>query len=446
MREPRLPRASAAARPHASRPGGRPAVAPSSVLPALACAALTAIACTPAGPRGAAPPGRAPAGDPAAPAAGAPGPAVAVGLRAGAEQVTVEAGAPLLLGEAEGGGDTRVRTPCVARPAGGGRVEVRCEDGARLTTRASTARFRAPGASPLRVDGRVYDGEIVLRAAGDGLTVINTLALESYLLGVVPHEIGARPPAEIDAVKAQAVAARTYAVAHRGRRRALGFDYWADSNDQVYRGLEGQDTVSARAVRETRGEVLTYGGQPILAYYHSTCGGRTAAIDEVWRAGPLPYLRSVSDLDARGRAWCESSNRFRWRERWEWGVLGAILERSVGLDADAFRGLRIRGRTHSGRVAALEIEGAGGSLTVYGDSVRWALRREGGAILNSARIDEIREGGDADGSRWIEVSGGGWGHGIGMCQVGAMARARFGQDYRRILGAYYPGTELERVY
>jgi stage II sporulation protein D len=77
--------------------------------------------------------------------------------------------------------------------------------------------------------------------------------------------------------------------------------------------------------------------------------------------------------------------------------------------------------------------------------VRWALRRENGAILNSARIDDIREL-EAEGRRWVEVSGGGWGHGIGMCQVGAMARARFGQDYRRILGAYYPGTELQRLY
>lgn len=406
-------------------------------------AALAAIACTPAGPRGAAPADRPPARDAAAPT---PGPAVAVGLTAGAGQVTVEGGGQVLLGEAEGGDDTPVRPPCVVRPSGGARVEVRCGDGARVTTRGSTVRFRAAGTSSLRVDGREYDGEIVVAAGGEGLTVINTLALETYLLGVVPHEIGARPPAEIEAVKAQAIAARTYAVAHRGRRRALGFDYWGDSNDQVYRGREGQDTVAARAVRETRGEVLTYGGRPILAYYHSTCGGRTAAIEEVWRSGPLPYLRSVSDLDGNGRAWCESSNRFRWSERWRWSALAGILERSVGLDADAFRGLRIRGRTPSGRIAALEIAGAGGGRTVYGDSVRWALRREGGAILNSARIDEIREGVDADGSRWIEVDGGGWGHGIGMCQVGAMARARFGQDYRRILGSYYPGTELERVY
>jgi stage II sporulation protein D len=403
-------------------------------------------ACSPAGPRGGAPAEGGLAGVPTSPDVGPRGPAVAVGLEVGARAVTVGGDGPMLLGEAERGDDERVRPPCTVMPASGGRVEVRCADGTRRTTRAGNARFRPGPGGVLRVGERAYDGEILLRAADGGLTVVNTIALEEYLLGVVPHEIGSRPAGEIEAVKAQAIAARTYAIAHRGRRRSLGFDYWGDSNDQVYRGRDGQDSVSARAIRETGGQVLTYDGRPILAYYHSTCGGRTAAIDEVWRRGPVPYLRSVSDLREDGGAWCESSNRFRWSERWEWGQLGAILERTVGIGGpSALRGLRIRGRTPSGRVAELEIQADGGSRTVYGDSVRWALRRENGAILNSARIDDIREL-EAEGRRWVEVSGGGWGHGIGMCQVGAMARARFGQDYRRILGAYYPGTELQRLY
>jgi stage II sporulation protein D len=402
-------------------------------------------ACSPAGPRGARPSGGAGVGIGIGDDVGPLGPTVAVGLEVGARAVTIDGDGPLQL-SAGGRADEQVRPPCMAGLSAG-RVELRCGGDARRTADVGGLRLRARPGSALRVAERSYDGEIVLVAGEGGVTVINSIALETYLLGVVPHEIGARPAGEIEAVKAQAIAARTYAVAHRGRRRSLGFDYWGDTNDQVYRGLQGQDSVSARAIRETSGQVLTYDGRPIEAYYHSTCGGRTAAIDEVWRRGPVPYLRSISDLRDDGGAWCESSSRYRWNERWDWNELGAILERTVGLaGGDALRGLRVRSRTPSGRVAELEIQAEGGDRVVFGDSVRWALRRGNGAILNSARIDEIREGVDAGGRRWMEVSGGGWGHGIGMCQVGAMARARFGQDYRRILGAYYPGTELQRLY
>ncbi|MEN8373857.1 MAG: SpoIID/LytB domain-containing protein [Gemmatimonadota bacterium] len=414
--------------------------------------ALLASACSPAGPR-------AQRGEPtvAAPGARAPidvgadvdaaGPQVAVGLKAGAAEVTIASGGPMLLGEPSGSGsDRRATGPCVAT-AEGGAVSVRCADGLRLRSRGEAVRLRPGSGGVLRVDDRPYDGDLLVRVGADGLTVVNTLALETYLLGVVPHEIGARPVEEIEAVKAQAVAARTYAIAHRGRRRSLGFDYWANSNDQVYRGLEGQDPVAARAVRETRGEIVEYEGEAILAFYHSTCGGRTAAIDQVWRRGPLPYLRSVSDLREDGTAWCESSNRFRWSQRWNWSELGEILEETVGwAPGTVLREMRIRGRTRSGRVAELQIAGDAGTTSVYGDSVRWALRPEAGRILNSSLIFDVETGAGESGERYLEVHGGGWGHGIGMCQVGAMARARFGQGYERILGTYYPGTDIKRIY
>jgi hypothetical protein len=308
-------------------------------------------ACSPAGPRGARPSGGAGVGAGIGDDVGPLGPTVAVGLEVGARAVTIDGDGPLQL-SAGGRADEQVRPPCMAGLSAG-RVELRCGGDARRTADVGGLRLRARPGSALRVAERSYDGEIVLVAGEGGVTVINSIALETYLLGVVPHEIGARPAGEIEAVKAQAIAARTYAVAHRGRRRSLGFDYWGDTNDQVYRGLQGQDSVSARAIRETSGQVLTYDGRPIEAYYHSTCGGRTAAIDEVWRRGPVPYLRSISDLRDDGGAWCESSSRYRWNERWDWNELGAILERTVGLaGGDALRGLRVRSRTPSGRVAA----------------------------------------------------------------------------------------------
>lgn len=420
--------------------------APVRPIAGLALLTAASAACAPAGPRADGPPTVVQPAEPIGADIGPLGPTVQIGLAAGEDEVTVDATGALQVGGTAPGGDDRVATPpCRARPDGG-RIQVSCQAGFRYASRGETVRFRGRPGVTLGVGEREYAGELVLRATDDGLTTVNVLALETYLLGVVPHEIGSRPPGEIEAVKAQAVAARTYALGHMGRRRALGFDFWGDVNDQVYRGLEGQDTVAARAVRETRGEVLMYDGRPILAYYHSTCGGRTSAIDEVWRRGPLPYLRSVSDMREGGGAWCESSNRFRWTQRWGREELTDILRSTVGLSSGAsLRALRIRGRTTSGRVAELAIDGDDGTVSVYGDSVRWALRTPSGAILNSAAIEDIVESSDASGS-YVEVRGGGWGHGIGMCQVGAMGRARGGQDHRTILGAYYPGAKLQKAY
>jgi stage II sporulation protein D len=299
--------------------------------------------------------------------------------------------------------------------------------------------------------GKRYRGALLLRPGAGGVTVVNLLELETYLLGVVPLEIGKdRPPEELEAVKAQAVAARTYAIRHRGRRAELGFDYHGSVMDQAYGGAEAEDAVASRAVRETRGQILTYDGEPIEAYYHSTCGGRTAALDEVWPGEPRPYLRSVSDARSAGGSYCETSNRFRWTERWDRNGLMAALnrglaERGVRGTVREIRSLEVTGRTPSGRAEALRIETDLGEHRVRGDSIRWVLRPEPGRILNSSAIQLAidRQDGEIMG---LMVTGSGWGHGIGMCQVGALGRARDGQSYRDILLTYYPGTRIARLY
>ncbi len=206
-----------------------------------------------------------------------------------------------------------------------------------------------------------------------------------------------------------------------------------------------------RAVRETRGEIVTYDGAPIQAYYHSTCGGRTAAIDEVWRSPPLPYLKSVSDrVEGREDAYyCEISNRFRWSERWTGERLREILSRTLTAGGDRVRrieAIEATGRTPSGRAEALRVVADGRTyLVAPPDSIRRVLRPETGALLNSSLfvLDVTREGGAVSA---LEAHGGGWGHGIGMCQMGAIGRARAGHDYRRILRTYYRDTEVVRLY
>ena len=118
-----------------------------------------------------------------------------------------------------------------------------------------------------------YEGEFVISASGNKLNAINVIDIENYLRGVVPYEIGRLDESKFEALKAQAVAARTYAYKHFGSRHSHGFDIYADTRDQVYKGLQSASDVTDRAVRETEGVVMTYNGEFITAYYHSTCGG-----------------------------------------------------------------------------------------------------------------------------------------------------------------------------
>jgi len=394
-----------------------------------------------------------------APAPVAAGPAVRVGVVVEAAAGTISSPSGLTV-ETESGDnlDELAQGRGVAFSNDGGGIVMTVVDG----NGSPVGRSRRGMASPVVVraaDGGVvelrgvpYRGAVLVQTAGGrSLTFVNRVDLESYLLGVVPRELGQVDESAYEAIKAQAVAARTYAVRNMGRRTELGFDVYASTADQVYGGVQAERELVSRAVRETAGEVLTYGGRPIDAYYHSTCAGRTAAIDEVWNVNPVPYLVSVEDVDPRtGEAYDRASSRFRWTERWSPEQLVATLNRTL---ADSLRGRRIReiedmdviSRTQSGRVRALRIETDAGTFTVGRDRVRWILVPPRGGILNSSKFDIRleRSGGEVV---QIVAEGGGWGHGIGMCQVGAMGRARAGQDYHTILGAYYPGTRLERMY
>lgn len=305
------------------------------------------------------------------------------------------------------------------------------------------------GSGRIRVEGISYFGAILLRPAAVGVTAVNLLDLETYLRGVVPLEIGTgRPPQELEAVKAQAVAARTYALRHAGRRADLGFDYYGSVLDQAYGGADAEDAVATRAVTETRGMILTYDGEPIEAYYHSTCGGRTAAMEEAWPDVGRPYLRSVSDARPGGGWYCEASSRFRWVETWDEPALLDAL--TIGLQGRAegpvsvVESLEVARRSTSGRVAELVARTDVGEFRVRGDSIRRVLRPEPGRLLNSTAFELRTRGGDR--VVGLTVEGSGWGHGIGLCQTGALGRARAGQSYRDILSTYYPGTRLVRLY
>jgi stage II sporulation protein D len=303
----------------------------------------------------------------------------------------------------------------------------------------------------VRVNGKGYRGSAVILRGGTGLTAVNQVGLESYLLGVVSAEMGRRGPGEQAALRAQAVVSRTYALRNLGRWKAQGFDLSASVSDQVYSG-QGAETPEGRAaVADTRGRVLTYEGAPIEAFFYSTCGGRTADGFEVFRGAARPYLRSVPDEADNGSVYCSISPRYRWHEEWSGEALRSTLERNLpaatGLRSavSAVSNVRVTRRSSSGRVEQLAIELGGPEVKVEGPRIRQVMRPGSGEILKSTAFNLVATVANHRVTN-LSVDGMGSGHGVGFCQWGAVGRARAGQAYEQILAAYFPGTRLERRY
>ncbi len=321
--------------------------------------------------------------------------------------------------------------------------------GRTLSRRALVVRATDDG-EPVEVNGRGYRGALELGRGGDGVRVVNRLAMEEYLVGVVSAEMGRRTAQERAALEAQAVAARTYALRHLGRG-GQGFDLVATVSAQVYHGTAREEPLAREAVAATRGQILTWDGAPIDAFYSSTCGGHTESAGAVFVGGDRPYLPARPDVADDGTAWCAASPRFRWRERWTAQELAAILRRTLAAEglstarATDLREMRVLDRSGSGRIATLELAGSAGRTPVRGSAIRRVLATTGGGLLWSAdfTVRISRQGGRLE---RVEAEGRGSGHGVGMCQWGAIGRARAGQDYRTILTSYYPGTELVTVY
>ena len=248
---------------------------------------------------------------------------------------------------------------------------------------------------------------------------VKTLPLERYVEGVVSGETYADWPA--DALKAQAVVARTYVLHQRARRRRQAFD--VEPNVLSQRFLSDAPAPSVRrAVAATRGEYLSFESTPILAVFHSSSGGRTASSEEVWGQA-LPYLRSVESPD-------DGAPDYFWSyEIARADLVLALHEAGLPVASAELGALE---RSSSGRVARLEI----GGMSVSGRQLREVL---GGRALRSA-LFEARET-----ETGVLFLGSGAGHGVGLCQWGSRELARRQRGYREILAHYYPGTSLRRI-
>jgi stage II sporulation protein D len=192
----------------------------------------------------------------------------------------------------------------------------------------------------------------------------------------------------------------------------------------------------------------------VQAYYSSTCGGHTARIEAVWPKPPQRYLRGRRDApDTGGRSFCASSRHFRWSESWSGAGIESTLSQTLPLELDlppdssigALLDVRVAERDESGRVRVLEVETSHDVYGVQGDRIRWILRPRDRAILRSTMFKLELQRRDGIIVR-VVVRGGGNGHGVGMCQMGALEMARRGFKHASILAHYYPGAVLDTLY
>ncbi len=268
------------------------------------------------------------------------------------------------------------------------------------------------------VNGRRYPGALSLvPRGGDRLDVLNLVDLEAYVERSVAGEVAASWPEEM--LRAQAIVARTYALYERRRRAREAFDLESTVLSQKYQS-DGVPASARAAARATRGEYLSYGGEPILAAFHSSSGGLTAAADEVWGRA-LPYLQRVHSPD-------DAAPDYFWRYEIRARDLRAALEEAAFQVGDADE-VRVLSRSPSGRVERLAM----GPARFSGRELRQII---GGRALRST-LFEIGTAGE-----WIRFMGSGAGHGVGLCQWGARELAVRGRTAGEILEYYYPGTRL----
>ncbi|WP_460596729.1 SpoIID/LytB domain-containing protein [Geomonas sp. Red276] len=306
-------------------------------------------------------------------------------------------------------------------------IEVR-RAGSRITANGVTISGLVASA-PVRIDvnGKGYRGIVEVTSGDRGLLVVNELPIEDYLIGLINCEISSSWP--LEAVKAQAVIARSYAVYQKNTRRGAPYQLESSVMDQVYEGCDIEDSRAARAVLETAGEVLTYDDKVIQAFYHSNCGGHTENSKNVWGMS-LPYLRGVPCR------YCLDANPMRWDLKLPLKKVEVAL-RAAGYQVGGVRDIRVQSRNESGRVQELTVSGSRGRVAVSGVAFRKAI---GYGVVKSTNF-EIRMAGDE-----ALISGTGSGHGVGLCQWGAKQRAADGFDYQEILSYYYPGVKLAKGY
>jgi stage II sporulation protein D len=313
-----------------------------------------------------------------------------------------------------------------ARIESGGREHALVVVHSRLTLDGKAV-ASAEFAGPVRVEGRELPGRLEVFIDNGALVAVNSVELEQYVAAVVASEVPPAWPAE--ALRAQAVAARTFAVAQKvargpGARAHLG----ASVLDQVYGNAARPPQTALQAAWSTAGEVLTYGAAPIAAWFSASCGGVSESAEAAFHleAGAAPYIRGGEN----------DEDRREWTVRVPLAEITAALRKAGRMQAEV-RGVSVGARTASGRAKDLALATSAGSRLISAVELRQLMGYE---RIPSLLFEASTEGGTA------VFHGRGNGHGVGLCQWGARSRALAGAGYRDILAHYYPGAEIRRMY
>lgn len=344
--------------------------------------------------------------------------------------------------------------------------------------------------------GLSYRGALEVIRVADRLVAVNILDLESYLRGVVPREMPSSwgNYGGMEALKAQAVAARTYALCYHGQGRHADYHVCDSQHCQVYGGVEAETPNTDRAVEMTRGEILTFNGRAISPFYHATNGGYTELPQNVWSVS-LEYFKSEHDpYDDPDNPLGLGNMVIHRHATWEMdipvGALGQLLAEAGHIESGKVESIVVSSTFPSGRVNELRLNFAGGgSFSLYKEKARTALGLRSQLytvrdnpeprvwiVSNAGGVERKESLAELEG-KWVAGAGGvknmligdsfpvlskggrdtvpyaafifegrGFGHGIGMSQNGAYNRSRVGHNYREILSFYYPGTQLVRGY
>lgn len=280
--------------------------------------------------------------------------------------------------------------------------------------------------------GKPYRGRLEVTRMPDGrMGLVNVLDIEDYLYGVLASEVDTKTW-PMEALKAQAVASRSYALHKIGMDPLASFNIGTKSSHQVYWGAGVEDTRAKEAVDETRGLVLLDDqGAVVAGYFHSCCGGRTEDIRDVW-GGSVNNIISVSDFGS-----CQMSPHYSWATTLPLAELGAVLRRLGYTFHEPIKSFLIGEMTKSRRVLNFKVITANGRLIVPAERLRQAL---GPNWMKSTKLTQIQ----FKNGRFV-IHGNGWGHGVGLCQWGAKSMADKYWDYKRILRRYFPKADVGRT-
>lgn len=309
------------------------------------------------------------------------------------------------------------------------------------------------------MSGNVFPGSMEIIPEHNGtFSLVNFVPLETYLRGVVPNElVNNLLPDELQACMAQAIAARNFALYRMTSQDSSDFNVYSDTRDQLYSGIEKYKPLADSAIALTTGMIVEYDGQPARCFFHSACGGHTENVQNVWQGQPaFPYLSGVSDIDSStGLAFCAAAPQFYWTATFTVNQLDGFVETNLAEANPTYAtrkinsnisDIEIMNRFDSSRIDSLKITARDGSVYfVRGDRIRYFFKNKGSILRSDLFKMDISR--DSKGNmNKIILKGQGTGHGVGMCQWGALGMSRLGYNYLQILYHYYPGTVVEKAY